>query len=235
MLLVGASLFVRSFLNMQRASAGFDPRPLMSLRVFLPGERYEPAGAKARRIEDIVARIERLPGVEAAAASNLIPLDGGGMDSALVIDGQEVDERRAPSVFFAGVTQRYFETLNVPLVRGRNFTAAEAREASPVALVNVSFARRFFDTSATRAGAGASGAPGLRGAADLGAIDPVGRRVRLLNVDGAPWLTIIGVVPDVMTDEIGSTPEVPAVFAAYPHRRRPTPASSSAPRAGRRG
>jgi putative ABC transport system permease protein len=220
-LLVGASLFVRSFLNMQLASAGFDPSPIMTLRVYLPGHRYEEAGAKARRIEDIIGRIERVAGVRAAAASNLIPLDGGGIDSRVVVDGVASEPGREPSVFFAGVTSRFFETLDLPLVRGRGLTKAEAQHTSPVAIVNVSFARRFFDTRGTRAASPSTNRSVLRGAADLGNIDPVGRRVQLLAIENAPWLTIVGVVPDFMTDEMDSTPGVPALFAAYPYLETP--------------
>ena len=217
-LLVGASLFVRSFLNIQLTSAGFDPSPILTLRVFLPGERYESADAKTHRIEDVLTRIERLPAVRAAGASNLIPLDGGGTESRVVVDGVASEAGREPSVFFAGVSRRFFETLDIPLIRGRGFTDAESQLASPVAIVNVSFARRFLDRSSPGIEP-APGQPALGGASDLGAIDAIGRRVQLLGIDSAPWLTIVGVVPDFMVDEIDdNTPGQPAVFATYPHQ-----------------
>jgi hypothetical protein len=65
-LLVGASLFVRSFRNLEGANVGFDTAPLMSLRFYLAGVAYEPADAKSRRVEDIVQRVEALPGVQSA-------------------------------------------------------------------------------------------------------------------------------------------------------------------------
>ena len=142
MLLVGASLFMRSFLKLQGANAGFDPAPLMTMRVYLPGNAYADPGAKARRIEDILARIHRAPGVRASAASNLIPLDGGGDGGPVVVDGAPVEPGQEPQAVHAGVTRRFFETLSVPLVRGRGFTASEAEQGSTVAVVNVSFVRR---------------------------------------------------------------------------------------------
>jgi hypothetical protein len=61
-LLVGAALFMRSFLKLQGADAGFETAPLMTMRIYLPGDAYAEPGAKARRVEDIVARMERVPG-----------------------------------------------------------------------------------------------------------------------------------------------------------------------------
>ena len=73
-LLVGASLFVRSFLNLQDARAGIDTAPLMTLRFYMPGDLYEPRDAMIRRVDDIVRRVEALPGVASAMASNMVPL-----------------------------------------------------------------------------------------------------------------------------------------------------------------
>ncbi|MBC7771030.1 MAG: ABC transporter permease, partial [Pyrinomonadaceae bacterium] len=76
--LVGAALFVRTFINLDDYEVGFDAKPLMTFRVYLPGEAYTPPDAKAQRIKDLVGRFESLPGVEAVFASNLVPLDSGG-------------------------------------------------------------------------------------------------------------------------------------------------------------
>ena len=72
--LVGALLFVRTFMNLGGTDLGFDPKPLMSMRFFLSGDAYEAEDAKLRRVEDVVRRVEALPGVRAAFASNLVPL-----------------------------------------------------------------------------------------------------------------------------------------------------------------
>ena len=86
--LVGALLFVRTFINLDSYEVGFDTTPMMSMRFYMTGERYEPQGAKARRVEDIVKRIEGLPGVQAAFASSLVPLWGGGGGGQVEIDGK---------------------------------------------------------------------------------------------------------------------------------------------------
>ena len=219
-LLVGASLFMRSFLKLQGANAGFDPSPLMTMRVYLTGSAHEDPGAKAWRIEDILARIDRAPGVRASAASNLIPLDGGGDRGPVIVDGAPVEPGREPQVSYAGVTRRFFETLDVPLVRGRGFTASETEQGSAVAVVNVSFVRRVI--AASDASRKAPSDKALLGASDLGGVDPVGRRIKVPGLDGAPWLTIVGVVPDFLTTEMDdNTAAPPAVFVAY--RQRETP------------
>jgi putative ABC transport system permease protein len=112
------------------------------------------------------------------------------------------EQRREPTVFFAGVTERFFETLGAPIVRGRSFTRVESERRSPVAIVNVSFARRYLGTDK------AASRP----------VDPVGRRVQLLDAPDAPWLTIVGVTADFLTDEISDTPDLPGVFVGYPYQ-----------------
>jgi predicted permease len=76
--LVGALLFVRTFINLDTYDVGFDTKPLMTMRYYMTGAPYEPAGAKARRVEDIVRRVEQLAGVQAAFSSTLVPISGGG-------------------------------------------------------------------------------------------------------------------------------------------------------------
>ena len=69
---------MRSFLNLQQANGGFDAAPLMTMRFYMPNEQYPTPESKVQRIEDILRRVEALPGVQAAFASNLVPLSGGG-------------------------------------------------------------------------------------------------------------------------------------------------------------
>ncbi|HEX9705864.1 MAG TPA: ABC transporter permease, partial [Gemmatimonadales bacterium] len=86
-LLVGASLFVRSFIKAYNASAGFDTSPLMTLRFAMPNEQYPGPAPKARRVADLIRRVEALPGVAAATASNTIPTGGGGSGASIIVEG----------------------------------------------------------------------------------------------------------------------------------------------------
>src|SRR4030095_7895789 len=141
-LLVGASLFVRSFLTLQNTSAGFDTSSLMTTRFYMQGPRYDSLGFRARRAEDIVQRIEALPGVQSAFVSGLIPASGGAGRDGIVVEGRAVEKGNEPPGLYAGVTEHFFSTLGVRLVSGRSFTAAEARDSTRVAIINQTMARR---------------------------------------------------------------------------------------------
>jgi putative ABC transport system permease protein len=199
-LLVGASLFVRSFMNLRSADAGFESAPLMTLRLYLTGEPYATNDARARRGDEIVRRIETLPGVEAAVASNLVPLDGGGGGARLVLVGREFRPGEEPVFGFTAVTPHLLKTLGVPLTRGRDFTDAEGQSRQPVALINETMEARFW--------------PGE---------NPVGRQFRLTDPATTDTFTIIGVVRDIRHDEIEpqdeSSPQayVPYAYAATPN------------------
>jgi predicted permease len=194
-LLVGASLFVRSFLNLQDARAGIDTAPLLTLRFYMPGDQYEAPGAMNRRVDDIVRRIEALPGVVSAMASNMVPLGGGGSGGAVVPDGVAFAEGQEPNVSYYGVTPHFLKTLNVPLVAGRDFTDAEGQQRSAVAIVNGVFARRLW--------------PNLT--------DVVGQRFRRLEDKPSEWITVVGVVSDFRLFSVQDGKPSPYAFISYPY------------------
>ena len=140
-LLVGASLFMRSFLKLQGANAGFNTAPIMTTRVYLAGSAdASPSPGPAHRGRPRPDRSRAWRG--RLGGLNLILLDGGGDSGPVIVDGTRVEPGQEPQAVYAGVTRRFFETLDVPLVRGRGFTASEAEQGSTVAVVNVSFVRR---------------------------------------------------------------------------------------------
>ena len=190
--LVGALLFVRTFENLDSYELGFDPKPLMTMRFYLPGEVYEVPDAKARRVEDIVRRVEEMPRVKAAFASNLVPLSGGGGGAAIIVDGQPMPEPgKEPGISFVGVTPHFHRTLNVVMKQGRDFTDAEGWSSQPMAIVNETMAQRFWP----------------KGPA-------VGGRFRLVGENQPKdWFTIIGVAPDIKQDDID--PDDEPYAAAY--------------------
>ena len=199
-LLVGASLFIRSFLNLQGARAGFDTTTLMTLRFYLPGDQYEPADAMVRRVEDIVRRVEALPGVVTAAASNMVPLASGGSNGPVIPEGVAIEAGHEPTTMYFGVTPHMLKTLNVPLAAGRDFTDAEGQPRSGVAIVNGVFAKRMW--------------PNLDAAA------VVGQRFRLPGTKedtDKPWFTIVGVVGDFRLFSVRDGKPSPYAFIAYPY------------------
>ena len=197
-LLVGASLFVRSFLKANRASGGFETTPIMTLRTYMPGDQYAGPSAKSRRIEDIMRRIEALPGVASAAASNLIPLGGGGNGDDVEIDGKPVDPDERRGIFWTGVTAHWLKTLDLAVSAGRDFTEREAAESSQVALINQTMAKEFWAGE-----------------------DPIGRRFRFPNDTAVGWVTVIGVIPDIHNDDLDDTEMNASAYLPYPYFATP--------------
>ncbi len=196
-LLVGASLFVRSFLNLQTASVGFDTSPLMTMRFYLPGAAYEVENAKARRVEEIVRRIEGLPGVVAAFGSNLVPMGGGGGGGRVIIEGRAVEQGKEPEIGVVGVTPHLRRTMGIALLKGREFTDTEGASHSPVAMINERMARVMWPDA-----------------------DPIGRRFRLAQDVKGVWYTVVGVVADFRHRQGDSTePEEAAAYVPYPYQQ----------------
>ena len=196
--LVGALLFVRSFRNLDRFQVGFDTTSQLTMRVFMSGEPYTPKGAKTRRVEDIVRRIEALPGVQSAFASNLVPIQGGGGDATIEIEGPAATERR--DVSFIAVTPHFLSTLGLRVTDGRDLADSDANRA--VTVVNKAMATHVW--------------PGQ---------NPIGRRFRLVTPAGWPeWITVIGVAPDIHLYGIDpNNSQVPAIaFAPYAYGEFPS-------------
>ena len=193
-LLVGAALFVRSFLNLQTRTGGVDVNNVLTTRFYMPGDRYASNNAISMRVEDVVRRIEELPGVVSATASNLIPLSGGGSGGRIEIDGKPAESpSTAPQVFWSGVTAGWFETLGVPMLTGRDLSEAEYRDSSRVAVINQTMAARFWPD-----------------------VNPIGQRFRLLGDSARHWFTVVGVAGDFRNEELDdSAPIMPAFFVSY--------------------
>ena len=192
-LLVAASLFVRSFLNLQQTSAGFDTAPLMSMRIYLPGAAYESGEAKASRVRDLVERIESLPGVEAAFGSNFVPFGGGGGGGDLIVQGRAIESGKEPGITFIAASPHLRQTIGVALLRGRDISNADETTRTPVALINQTMAAQIW--------------PGE---------DPLGRRFRLKGDESADWFTVVGVIADFRHFQgDGDRPVFPSAYVPY--------------------
>ena len=195
-LLISASLFVRSFLKLQQENGGFDGSRILTMRFYMPAGLYEKDEEMTRRVQDVVRRVEAVPGVEAVSASNNIPLSGGGGGGRLLIEGKDFARGEEPNTFYAAVTPHFFQAVGVPLTAGRSFTDQEGFEISKVAVVNQTFVKKMF-----------------------GGGDPLGRRFRLPdeeNEENKDWITVIGVAPDIKNDDIDNDDEPsPSAYISY--------------------
>jgi putative ABC transport system permease protein len=191
LLLIGASLFVRSFLKLQEEKGGLRTGHVMTMRFYMPAGRYAKAEDLTREARDVVRRLETIPGVVAVSAANDIPLGFGGDDGQILVEGREFPAGEEPDVFYSATTPHLFEALDLKLTSGRTFTDAEGYGLSGVAVVNHLFAQKFW--------------PGQ---------NAVGRRFRLKEGKNTDWLRIIGVAPDFKNGNVNNK-QVPAAYLPY--------------------
>jgi putative ABC transport system permease protein len=199
-LLVSASLTLRSFVALQKVELGFQPERVMNLGLPLPPKRYATLEQRNRFARDLLERVKRLPGVEAATIGNG-GLPFGGPESVYAIDGQAVAETRWITMNAVGAD--YLRTLGIPLRQGRMLTEREVAAAEPVAVINEAAAKLW-----------------------PGGESPLGRRIQLnelgrprqpstLTPPGtSPDVTVVGVIGDTRNDDLRADTR-PAVFVPY--------------------
>jgi predicted permease len=205
-LLISAGLFLRSLQQAQSIDPGFEPEHVLTMPLNINLLRYTKAQGQEfyrRTLE----RVAALPGVESATLTRTPPLSGASRQSSVMVAGQEAPDRASSSESTGGggedvannvtltspVALDYFRTLDIPVLRGRDFNAQDREGAPGVAIVNETFAKRYF--------------PGR---------DPIGQRVSLGGSQG-PWLEVVGLARDSKYITLG---EAPAPFLYQPLAQR---------------
>jgi putative ABC transport system permease protein len=190
MLLVGAGLMVRSFSQLRSVNPGFRTDHALTLRVSLPVPNSQISAADEDRFmsfyDRTLARLSELPGVTAAGASNMIPLDGNGTDRLIEVEGYvPKDQSDMPDAQNRQATPGFFAAMGIPLVRGRLIERSDDNKAARVLVVNETFAKRFFPNG-----------------------DGIGKRIRLGKLTSDfPWATVVGIVGDVRGFALDEPPE----------------------------
>jgi putative ABC transport system permease protein len=174
-LLISSGLLVRSFMSMLQVDPGFEPRGVLTMEVDLSGPAYGDVAKVAGFYQRLIDRLSALPGVEAVGASTNLPLTGYIDQWGITIEGRpRPNPAEGPEADRMGVVGRYFEAMNVPLLRGRLLTDADGAGAPPVVVIGQTMAEELW--------------PGE---------DPIGRRVTLAGGPDNPPRTIVGIVGDV--------------------------------------
>jgi predicted permease len=147
-LLIGAGLMVRSFARLQAVDPGFDPENVLTGRVQLAGERFRASSAATAFFDQLLARVEKVPGVESAGAINWLPFGGDGSATSYWIEGRPVPPPTSEFVAdVRAVDPRYFRTMRIRVKRGDPFDARANTESPKQVVVNEAFVRVHFPAS----------------------------------------------------------------------------------------
>ena len=145
-LLIGAGLLIRSFSRTMDANPGFRPDHLLTFRVPMPDKRYT-AAKRLAFYRDLFAKLEATPGVQSVSGAFPMPLINGDITITFTAEDYANKPGDEPSERLTCAAPKFFETLGIPLLRGRYFTVSdEAADAKPVIIVNRAFARKYFGT-----------------------------------------------------------------------------------------
>jgi predicted permease len=144
LLLVGAGLLIRSALEMQQIQPGFDPKGVMTARLSLPAAEYADATRVVATFERLVEEVSHAPGVRSAAVATMIPVSPGGNGNGLLAEGKPFALESTIQSQLSIVTPGYFQTMGIPLLRGRGFEAGDRRGGQRVMIVNEALAEALF-------------------------------------------------------------------------------------------
>jgi predicted permease len=173
-LLVGSTLFIRSFLRLARTDVGLDTRNLVTFDIGLTGERAEYQSKQVQFYQALQQRLSEVPGVRAVGASVTLPIGGDNFATTYRPEGRSfVDTASLPRTGFQVVIPGYFAAMGIPLNSGRDVRSSDTRDSEPVVVVNEQFARDAW--------------PGQ---------DPIGKRLKFDAADTA-WTRVVGVVGDI--------------------------------------
>ena len=180
-LLAGAGLMMRSFLNLIHVDLGFNPAGVSTGWIMLPPARYQDPPKQARFFEAVVDTLEKTPGIQAASAVTALPMtginDGAGVWIAGTAHELAVDQRK--------ITGAYFRTLQIPLLAGRAFDRSDRPDSPPVAIISESLARKLWPDE-----------------------NPIDRQLSTGSVRGVrQWKRVIGVVKDVSHYGVDAPPK----------------------------
>jgi predicted permease len=168
-LMVGMGLLIQSLQKIRTTDPGFTTQRVLNTAVDLASAGYDVPKAKVFQ-EELLQRVQALPGVESAAFARVTPLGYGAYSSSpIAVDGYAVPPEEEPTVQYNEVGPAYFATMGIPLISGREFLRSDDESGALVAIVNETMARRFWKGK-----------------------DPIGQRVQVKG----RWMTIIGVVKD---------------------------------------
>jgi putative ABC transport system permease protein len=197
-LLAGAGLLLRSFWHVLEVRPGFNPNHLTTVQIWIPisnNPDTDPYSVEEKRADfllEIFRRVSALPGVEQASISgnDTLPMNSGRNYSPFSIQGRAAESERGPIADIAVVDTKYFRTMEVPLIAGRDFAGSDTYHTQPVAVIDQTLARQYWQDK-----------------------DPLGQQLKFGFGRGLQGVTIVGVVGDIKSDGF-EAPSVPHIYVA---------------------
>ena len=196
LLLVGAGLLIRSFVRINSVDPGFQPDRLLTMQLTLPNAKYPKSSDGGLFAKNALRRVQGLPGVQSAAAVNIMPARGSFINLRTFIMPFHIDGEppaiagQEPTADYRCITPAFLRAMGIPLRSGRMFTEQDTADKQRVILVNETMVRRYFH-----------------------GVDPVGRRLRMPSSTSDPRV-IVGVIGDIRMQGLESKIE-PAVYVPF--------------------
>ncbi|MEW6735011.1 MAG: ABC transporter permease [Acidobacteriota bacterium] len=184
-LLIGAGLMIKSFLTLQQVDPGLNSQGVLTIELSLTSSKYQNDLKVTDFYDQLINRIKVLPGVQSVGMSSILPLSGIAVDDPFSIEGRPLDMNKLTIAGHQVISPNYFQTLNIPFIRGHDFTPQDITGSPAVAIINEKMAETFWPNE-----------------------DPLGKRIKL----GAPqapgdWITVIGVVANIPHRGLDSDPQ----------------------------
>jgi predicted permease len=198
-LLIGAGLMIRSFFALESVDPGFNHHNVLSMVVSVAGSKEAEPGRRAIFYRELLQKVRTLPGVKSAGGINHLPLAGDLWGWSFIIEGRPKPRPgESPVADYRIVMPGYFETMRLPLLRGRAIDETDDARAPGVAIINERAARVYW--------------PGQ---------DPIGQRINFNTTDQGNepvWLTVIGIVKNAKEDDWAAEPDPEVYIAALQNR-----------------
>ena len=190
-LLIGAGLLINSFMQLRNLDPGFRADNLLALNVDLSETRYPDTARRVAFFDEVVRRVQALPGVRSVAIAGNLPFTYNGDSMPIGVEGvPDPPPDQHPDVIYRAVGPGYFSTMGIPLVRGRDFTEQDNLESDLTVVVSEKTAKFYWPNA-----------------------DPIGKRVKNgSTTSDAPWRTVIGVVKDVRQNDFVAEPKMQMYF-----------------------
>ncbi len=187
LLLIGAGLLINSFMHLRNLDPGFRADHLLALNVDLSEAKYPDNASRSAFFDEVVRRVQTLPGVQSVAVAGNLPFTYNGDSMGIAVEGlPDPPSDQWPDVIYRAVGPGYFGTMGIGLVHGRDFNDQDNLDATPAVVISEKTAQHYWPN-----------------------VDPIGKRLKAgASASENPWRTVIGVVKDVRQNDFIAEPKM---------------------------